>query len=231
MRKLVDKKTGLVWYAVDSSDFREDGSLKTEISKDLRDLKLEMNDWKTECGIKKFITWEDVGDYIFGQNHIKNMYFAFEDGKFSGVSVIQQNQGFDEDRFCHHIKQCERTFSYDPRFLSEEKARIALINAEQDVSNNIYYKYLIVAPDCRGKGIGTRSVMSVMDKNNTLFFSGTENINVTHCRINYANKPSQKVFERNGFGRLYDHGMGEPDEMFDYYYVADNCEFDDLLMI
>ena len=102
------------------------------------------------------------------------------------------------------------------KYLETIKAISALDNAKD--TNNSRINFIVVSPECQGKGVATRMIRSITD--NTPFFSGYTTNNVIDSQIHFSNKASRIAFERSGFGKI---STEKHDDQFDrYYFVKEN---------
>jgi len=196
MRNL--KANGIDWYACDRKFVVDDKLvINFEDNKQINEWLKEINSWQSD-NISKYINDKKIGKYLreVAAND-ESLYFGFDGGKLATIAMIEgQKQMFEFVEFTNYIAEC-KSLAVDckPNYLNLYQAMRALINTTNE--NNSTIKYLVVNPSMQNKGIGTRSVKSIID--NISYFSGSEDNNVTQALIHYQNEASQRIFRKNDF--------------------------------
>ena len=210
MREFKDDKTGLTWVACDRglgysvTNPVDEKMVKEHIN--------AINQWKSD-NISRFIAWDEPGEYLSHGELQEDLYFAYDSGKFAGVSVIET--GIDvmyEKLFNQHIENIQRDFTLEDKYMSLVTAKKVLRSANHDNSTNI--EFVVVSPDHQGNGVGTRMVRSIT--NNTEFFTNNDYNSVISAKAHYTNKASIKMFQKCDYERI----SAELDARFhSFYYV------------
>ena len=204
MKKLEDKKTGLVWYIPEVEEYTQHNPIYTpEDERSILDFSKELNEHTSEEIIKyvtgdcaplgNFIHWAAIGK--------KTPCYCFDDGKLVATALISPNNTVSQKlALFHYIRYCEANPTY---FKDGIVGHISYKHAKQTLeqataTNNTSVDYLVVIPTSQGRGIGTRAIASI--KNNTSFFAPENEVKTIETQIHKSNLPSQKAFKRNGFG-------------------------------
>lgn len=204
MKKLEDKKTGLVWYIPQVEKYTQHNPIYTpEDERSILDFSKELNEHTSEEIIKyvtgdcaplgNFIHWAAIGK--------KTPCYCFDDGKLVATALISPNNTVSQKlALFNYIRYCEANPTY---FKDGIVGHISYKHAKQTLeqataTNNTSVDYLVVIPTSQGRGIGTRAIASI--KNNTSFFALENEVKTIETQIHKSNLPSQKAFKRNGFG-------------------------------
>ena len=204
MREFLDGYTGLTWLS--GERLRDIGGV-AEYGYDkllMEDFINEINEWRSN-NIAKYLTYDNLGNYLYNYQLDENMYFAFDGGELAGVSVIEGDQELTyANLFREHITNVDIGFmDRMNRFMSYDLALKALKRSNEH--NNSFMNYIVVNPNRQGRGIGTRMLRSITD--NMEFFTGNEQDNVLSANVFYSNKASRKMFEKNDFYLLNTDSM------------------------
>ena len=204
MKKLEDKKTGLVWYIPEVEEYTQHNPIYTpEDERSILDFSKELNE-HTSKEIIKYVTGDcaPLGNFIhWAAIGKKTPCYCFDDGKLVATALISPNNTVSQKlALFHYIRYCEANPTY---FKDGIVGHISYKHAKQTLeqataTNNTSVDYLVVIPTSQGRGIGTRAIASI--KNNTSFFALENEVKTIETQIHKSNLPSQKAFKRNGFG-------------------------------
>ena len=209
MRELIDKQSGLVFFIpqvekieLGSQVYSEnDDYLVTQFQKEINHAQ--------SPEITKYILGDlfigGLGEFVKEVSDLPhyNQCYVFESGRLVATLVYSDHR----DLFCK-----VDMFEYLARGIDKSKKNSKIANGKNYLSfksirralnnnteaNNTIIEYFVVLPQYQNRGIGTRIISAI--NRNPQFFG--ECMNTFSTCIDAKNIPSQKVFNRNGYGLI-----------------------------
>ena len=188
MENFIDDVAEITWY-------------KDDLSYDANQLNSELDSWKSD-EIEEFVTGgTDLGYTLRGITMFADrteQFYGFIDGKLVSSILLRDKEMETSLQYdlLTHIQNKKRGLNFvEGKSLSVDKA-FELIDTPRygEVS------YLVVKPEEKGKGYGTRIISSI--KNNMGIFLPNNSLDAFCTTINCKNTPSIKAFYKNGLKPL-----------------------------
>lgn len=198
---------------------KEDDGIVTQLQKHINGI--------NSPEITKYVLGPDfkfgLGEFVKQVSAMRNFHqcYVFEKDKLVATFIFSKHRSV----YCEHNMFSALQKGDDKARLNEPIANgnnyIDYRSIRRYVLNNLGFNntmvdYLVVLPEYQGRGIGTRIVSSIT--RNPEFFGGIVPTNAMLTCIAGDNIPSQKVFNRNGFG-LVEREKSEDQTFRDYVCV------------